>query len=118
VDDLLIIGKTPEVVKHFKPELAKRVSMKGPDDDDKARDYLGIEISRDRAKGTLRLSQKAYLQGVLKRYGLENLNGISAPMREGLRFYVDDTCCAQPTGMYMRRLEATVLFPIVSMDNE
>lgn len=89
VDDLLIIGKTHEIIKQFKQNLAKRVSMKESGDDD-ARDYLGIEISRDREKGTLRLSQKAYLKAVLARYGLENLNGINAPMREGLRFYVDD----------------------------
>ena len=57
---------------------------------DEARDYLGIEISRNREKGTLRLSQKAYFKGVLKRYGLEGLNGINAPIREGLKFYVDD----------------------------
>ena len=58
--------------------------------DDEARDYLGIEISRNREKGTLRLSQEAYFKGVLKRYGLEGLNGINAPIREGLRFYIDD----------------------------
>src|SRR5436305_6031007 len=89
VDDLLIIGKTSEIVRDFKRLLGKRVSMKETGDDE-ARDYLGIEISRDREKGTLRLSQKAYFKGVLKRYGLEGLNGINAPMREGLKFYVDD----------------------------
>ncbi len=65
--------------------------MKETGDDDDARDYLGIKISRNRDKGTLRLSQKAYTEGVLARYNLENLNGISAPMKEGLRFYLDDT---------------------------
>jgi hypothetical protein len=90
VDDLLIIGKTREVVKQFKQRLATRVSMKDLDVDDDIRDYLGIEISRNRGKGTLRLSQKAYFKEVLKRYNLENLNGISASMREGLRFYLDD----------------------------
>jgi hypothetical protein len=88
VDDLLIIGKTREVVKQFKQSLGKRVSMKETGDDE-ARDYLGIEISRDRQKGILRLSQKAYLEGILARYNL-NLNGITTPMREGLRFYLDD----------------------------
>jgi hypothetical protein len=89
VDDLLIIGKTREVVQEFKRRLGQRVSMKESGHDE-ARDYLGIEISRDRKKGTLRLSQEAYFKGVLKRYGLEGLNGINAPMREGLKFYVDD----------------------------
>ena len=54
VDDLLIIGKTLEIVKDFKRYLGKRVSMKESGDDE-ARDYPGIEISRDRTKGTLRL---------------------------------------------------------------
>jgi hypothetical protein len=90
VDDLLIIGKTREVVKEFKLRLGKRVSMKGPGDDE-AKDYLGIEISRDRERGTLRLSQESYFKGVLTRYGLDRLNSISAPIREGLKFYLDDT---------------------------
>jgi hypothetical protein len=89
VDDLLIIGKTREIVRDFKQRLGKRVSMKESGDDE-ARDYLGIEISRNRQNGTLRLSQEAYFKGVLKRYGLEGLNGNNAPIREGLRFYVDD----------------------------
>ena len=89
VDDLLIIGKTREVVQEFKRRLGQRVSMKESGDDE-ARDYLGIEISRNREKGTLRLSQEVYFKGVLKRYGLEGLNGINAPIREGLKFYVDD----------------------------
>jgi hypothetical protein len=89
VDDLLIIGKTREVIKEFKLRLGKRVSMKGPGDDE-ARDYLSIEISKDRERGTLRLLQESYFKGVLKRYSLERLNRISTPIREGLRFYIDD----------------------------
>jgi hypothetical protein len=89
VDDLLIIGKTREVVCDFKQRLGKRVSLKGTVGDE-ARDYLGIEISKNREKGTLRLSQEAYFKGVLKRYGLEGLNGINTPIREGLKFYLDD----------------------------
>ena len=89
VDDLLIIGKTHEVVEDFKQRLGKRVSMKETGNDE-ARDYLGIEISRNREKGTLRLSQKAYFEGVLKRYGLTKLNGTNTPIREGLKFYLDD----------------------------
>ena len=56
VDDLLIIGKTREVVKQFKQRLHKRVSLKGLDKDEEATDYLGIKISRDYTKGTLRLT--------------------------------------------------------------
>ena len=85
----MIIGKTREAVKQFKDCLNKRVSVKDGDDAG-TMDYLGIEITRDHEKGTLRLSQKAYLEGVLKRYGLDKLNGTNIPMREGLCFYADD----------------------------
>ena len=56
VDDLLIIGKTREVMKQFKQRFAIQVSIKGLNgDDDDARNYLSIKISRNRGKGTLRL---------------------------------------------------------------
>ena len=90
VDDLLIIGKTRKVVKQFKQRLATQVSMKDLDDNNDARDYLGIEIFRNRDNKTLRLSQKAYFQRVLTRYNLEKLNGISAHIRKGLRFYLNN----------------------------
>jgi hypothetical protein len=64
--------------------------MKDLDDNNDARDYLGIEIFRNRDNKTLRLSQKAYFQRVLTRYNLEKLNGISAPIRKGLRFYLNN----------------------------
>ena len=37
-------------------------------------DYLEIEIIRNRAVGTLRISQNKYIKGVLKRYNMENYN--------------------------------------------
>jgi hypothetical protein len=61
IDDLLIIGKTREIIKQFKQRLATRIPIKGSDDNNDARDYLNIRVSRNRDKGTLRLLQKAYI---------------------------------------------------------
>ena len=47
---------------------------------------LGIEIHRDRSKGALGLSQKAYIEKVLKRYNMHNCSGTTAPVVKGNKF--------------------------------
>jgi hypothetical protein len=41
---------------------------------------IGIEIHRDRRKGVLGLSQKAYLEKVLKKFSIHACNPTSAPI--------------------------------------
>jgi hypothetical protein len=47
---------------------------------------LGIEIHRDRRKGVLGLSQKAYLEKVLKKYNMDASKPTPAPIVKGDRF--------------------------------
>ena len=47
---------------------------------------LGIEIHRDRRKGVLELSQKAYLKKVLKKYGIHARKLTPAPIVKGDSF--------------------------------
>jgi hypothetical protein len=47
---------------------------------------LGIEIHRDRKNGVLGLSQKAYLERVLKKYNMHKSNGTHAPIVKGDKF--------------------------------
>ena len=44
---------------------------------------LGIEIHRDRAQGVLGLSQKAYIEKMLKRYNLDKCNTSPVPLQNG-----------------------------------
>jgi len=44
---------------------------------------LGIEIHRDRAQGVLGLSQKAYIEKMLKRYNLDKCNTSPVPLQKG-----------------------------------
>ena len=48
-----------------------------------ARYVLGIEISRDRNKGLLGLSQHNYISKVLKRFDMENCSSGDVPMSKG-----------------------------------
>jgi hypothetical protein len=44
---------------------------------------LGIEIHRDRTKGVLGLSQKAYIKKVLKRYNMHECSTMPVPFMMG-----------------------------------
>jgi hypothetical protein len=52
---------------------------------------LGIEIHRDRSNGVLRLSQKAYIENVLKKLSMYKCSSSPAPIVKGDR-YVDHQC--------------------------
>jgi hypothetical protein len=47
---------------------------------------LGIEIHRDRRKGVLRLSQKAYLEKVPKKFSMHACNSTSASIVKGDKY--------------------------------
>ncbi len=71
VDDILIIRKNKIVIQDFKDSFRKKFNIK---DIGEIQNYLKIEIIRNRAAGTLRISQNKYIKGILKRYNIENYN--------------------------------------------
>lgn len=66
VDDLLIAGPDKEEIAKLKKALSDRFEMSdlGP-----CNYYLGMSITRDRANKTIYLSQKAYLEKIIKELG-------------------------------------------------
>ena len=59
VDDMLIAGSSIEDINNLKKQLSKQFAMKdlGP-----AKQILGMRIIKDRANGTLKLSQTEYVK--------------------------------------------------------
>jgi hypothetical protein len=53
---------------------------------DEASFILGIEIHQDRRNEVLGLSQKAYLEKVLKKYSMQNYKPSPAPIVKGDKF--------------------------------
>jgi hypothetical protein len=49
---------------------------------------LGIEIHRDRRKGVLGLSQKAYIEKVLKKFSMHACNPTPAPIIKAISMVV------------------------------
>ena len=52
---------------------------------------LGMSIKRDREARVLYINQKAYLEGILKRFGMFDCKSVFTPMKAGKRF--DARCC-------------------------
>ena len=68
VDDIMMIGRHRLIIQEFKSQLSKKFHIK---DLGEATDYLGIEIVRDRAAGTLKIHQTKYCRSLLKKYGMD-----------------------------------------------
>ena len=67
VDDLLIFSNSLLRMKAVKQKLSTLYKMK---DLGEAQYILGIQITRDRAKRTLSLSQTGYIRNLVQKFGL------------------------------------------------
>ena len=87
VDDLLIAGPDKKFIRQAKEALHKRFQMTdiGP-----LAYYLGMGVTRDRQQRTLHLSQKAYLEKVIRDHGMWESNAMSTPMDSNTRLTASD----------------------------
>jgi Reverse transcriptase (RNA-dependent DNA polymerase)/Integrase core domain len=87
VDDIMMIGRHRLIIQEFKSQLSKKFHIK---DLGEATDYLGIEIVRDRAAGTLKIHQTKYCRSLLKKYGMDECNPSRIPIHDSTKLTVDD----------------------------
>jgi len=80
VDDLLLVASSLAAIYKIKDALHKRFEMK---DLGEAKVILGLEIRRDKALGTLKLSQGKYASQVLENFGMTECNPIGTPLEVG-----------------------------------
>jgi hypothetical protein len=80
-DDTTGISSSVDEAKRAKEELGWKYEIK---DLGEANMILGIHIERDRSAGTISLSQRAYLERVLKRFGMSDCNPSSTPLPLGI----------------------------------
>jgi hypothetical protein len=83
VDDILLGSSDVSLLLETKRFLSSNFDIK---DLGEASFVIGIEIHRDRRKGVLRLSQKAYLEKVLKKFSMHACNPTSAPIVKGNKY--------------------------------
>ncbi|KAH9714963.1 Integrase catalytic domain-containing protein [Citrus sinensis] len=80
VDDILLAANDTNLLLEIKQMLSCSFDMK---DLGEAHYVLGIEILRDRSRGILGLSQKTYIDRVLKRFNLQSCAPGKAPISKG-----------------------------------
>lgn len=80
VDDILLASNNIDLLHESKRFLSRNFDMK---DLGEASYVIGIEIHRDRANGTLGLSQKAYIERVLNRFNMQHCSPTVAPVIKG-----------------------------------
>ena len=80
VDDILLACSDLGLLRETKNYLSKNFEMK---DMGEASYVLGIEIFRDRTQGILGLSQKAYIDKVLKRFNMDSCSASPVPLHKG-----------------------------------
>ncbi|CAL8990174.1 unnamed protein product [Prunus brigantina] len=80
VDDILLASSNLSLLHDTKRMLSTHFDMS---DLGEANYVLGIEISRDRDRKLIGLSQKAYIEKILKRFNMENCTGCDVPFSKG-----------------------------------
>ncbi|CAM8970182.1 unnamed protein product [Rhodiola kirilowii] len=84
VDDMLVASKNKRNIRQLKNQLNSTFEMKVLGS---AQKILGMQIFRDRAKGTLFLSQQDYLEKVLTKFGMSNVKSVLTPMAQHFKLH-------------------------------
>ena len=82
VDDNLIISDSPDLVTQTKKDLSSRFEMT---DLSEVHWILNMEVTRDRSKRTISLSQSQYIENILERHGMANCKPAATPMEVNLK---------------------------------
>ncbi|KAF8720239.1 GAG-pre-integrase domain, partial [Rhizoctonia solani] len=85
VDNFTILAPSPKTMSSTKLILSAAFQLK---DLGEVKQILGLEINRDREKGTTRLLQRKYVHNLLLELGLENCKPIYSPMESALQLPV------------------------------
>ena len=79
---MMIAASSSNLLQEIKHQLKGKVKIS---DLGEIHWLLGFEVQRDRAARTLFLSQKSYIDSIMKRYGLEDAKPLSTPMDPSAR---------------------------------
>jgi transposase InsO family protein len=77
VDDILAIANDPKVNDEIEQALKTKYQIKVIGEPTL---LLGIHIIRDREKGIIKLSQRHYIERLLRRFGMEKANPVTIPL--------------------------------------
>ena len=77
VDDLVLFAESKSTADQLEVEIGLLFETTRLGEPSK---IVGIEITRDREKGTLKISQERYTESILEKYGMADANSVTTPM--------------------------------------
>lgn len=87
VDDLILLSESEESMKMLKEDLEAKFRMK---DMGELHYCLGINVEIDSKEGSLQIHQRLYIQNILKKYGLMNVNPVLTPADMSVKLKKND----------------------------
>lgn len=88
VDDMLILTSNDNERRRLKSYLSKKFEMK---DLGEARKFLGLEITQDKHKGEIKVSQASYINKILEKFGMNNCKPVGTPTDLNVKLDGDNT---------------------------
>ena len=101
VDDMLIAGFSIEEINNLKKQLSKQFAMK---DLGAAKQIFGIRIIRNKANGTLKLSQSEYVKKVLSKFNMNEAKPVSTPLGSHLKLSKEQSLKTKEEMDYMSKV--------------
>lgn len=83
VDDILLFSNDLSMLNEEKKLIGSKFKI---EDMGEVKHILGMLIKRDRERGQMTISQTKYLEGILKRFGMEQCKPVSTPLEPGKHF--------------------------------
>ena len=83
VDDILLFSNNAEMLMKEKEQLGMRFVVT---DQGEVHHILGMVVKRDRANKTMKISQQKFLEGILKKFKMENCKPVTTPAEPGRKF--------------------------------
>ncbi|KAK8952543.1 hypothetical protein KSP39_PZI003450 [Platanthera zijinensis] len=100
VDDMLIAASSQLEIYRMKRQFSKQFEMKELGE---ARKILGMEICRDKEAGKVWLTQRAYIEKVLKRFGIDDTTkAVTLPLAAHFQLSANLLDIAQAIGVVSR----------------
>ena len=88
VDDLVITGNCPKLIRDFKADIGSRFKIT---DMGELKWILGMEVERDRKKRTLTLHQRKYINDILELFKMKDCHPKATPADSSVRLSKDDS---------------------------
>lgn len=77
VDDMILAGPNLEYTEFYKEKLTQEFSVK---DKGELKNFLGLEIEYEKGNGILKINQRRYILGILRRFNFENCKQCVTPI--------------------------------------